>query len=117
MTDRDEISFLFCSERREKGKRTYVESLVFRVEPNVGFDRADSVRERLVHGHVSPVVVVRVDLALRAVLHEIDSLRTHRHALAHFRDVARESAGHVQLGRLATEARRRIALRTSASQL
>jgi hypothetical protein len=33
VTDRDEISFLFCSERREKGKRTYVESLVFRVEP------------------------------------------------------------------------------------
>lgn len=48
-------------------KGTHVESLVFRVEPNVGFDRADSVRERLVHGHVAPVVVVRVDLALRAV--------------------------------------------------
>lgn len=50
-----------------KEKRTYVESLVFRVEPNVGFDRADSVREGLVHGHVSPVVVVRVDLALRVI--------------------------------------------------
>ena len=79
------VTFRACWE-----ESAHVKSLVFRVEPNVGLDRADSVRQGFVYWHVSPIVIVRVDLALQGCEHVKTLLRAVCTVifLAHLGDVA-----------------------------